>query len=49
MSTLREDNSDEVGLTYEVVISCTRYVSAQTEIKTCIVTCRLSRERLRSG
>ncbi len=27
----------EVGLTYEIVISRTRYVSAQTEIKTQIV------------
>src|ERR1700727_1115280 len=32
----------EVGPMYEVVISCTQYVSAQTEIKTCIVACRVS-------
>jgi pre-mRNA-splicing helicase BRR2 len=29
----------EVGLTYEVTISHTQYLSAQTEIKTCIVAC----------
>jgi len=49
MSTPHDDNGDEVGPTYEVVISCTRYVSAQTEIKTHIVACGLSRECLRSG
>ena len=32
----------EVGPTYEVVISRTRYVSAQTEIKTRIVACSVS-------
>ena len=32
----------EVGPTYEVIISCTRYVSAQTEIKTRIVACGVS-------
>ena len=32
----------EVGPTYEVVISRTRYVSAQTEIKTRIVACGVS-------
>jgi len=49
MLTLRDDNGDEIGPTYEVVISCMHYVSAQTEIKTRIVTSRLSRECLRSG
>jgi hypothetical protein len=29
----------EFGLTYEVVISRTCYVTAQTEVKTCIVAC----------
>lgn len=32
----------DVGPTYEVVISRTRYVSAQTEIKTRIVACGVS-------
>ena len=32
----------EVGPTYEVIISRTRYVSAQTEIKTRIVACGVS-------
>jgi pre-mRNA-splicing helicase BRR2 len=32
----------EIGPTYEVVISRTRYVSAQTEVKTRIVTCGVS-------
>ena len=32
----------EVGPTYEVVISRTRYVSAQTELKTRIVACGVS-------
>lgn len=32
----------EVGPTYEVVISRTRYVSAQTEVKTRIVACGVS-------
>lgn len=32
----------EVGPTYEVVISRTRYVSAQTDIKTRIVACGVS-------
>lgn len=32
----------EVGPTYEVVVSRTRYVSAQTEIKTRIVACGVS-------
>ena len=42
MSTPRDDNGDEVEPTYEVVISCTRYVFAQTEIKTRILACGLS-------
>jgi pre-mRNA-splicing helicase BRR2 len=36
------DEVQLVGPTYEVVISRTRYVSAQTEIKTCIVACGVS-------
>ena len=32
----------EVGPTYEVIISRTWYISAQTEIKTCIVACGVS-------
>ena len=32
----------EVGPTYEVIISRTRYVSAQTEVKTRIVACGVS-------
>ena len=32
----------EVGPTYEVILSRTRYVSAQTEIKTRIVACGVS-------
>jgi pre-mRNA-splicing helicase BRR2 len=32
----------DVGPTYEVIISRTRYVSAQTEIKTRIVACGVS-------
>lgn len=32
----------EIGPTYEVVISRTRYVSAQTEVKTRIVACGVS-------
>ena len=34
--------SGEVGPTYEVIISRTRYVSTQTELKTRIVACRVS-------
>ena len=32
----------EVGPTYEVIVSRTRYVSAQTEVKTRIVACGVS-------
>ena len=32
----------EIGLTYEVIISRTWYVSAQMEIKMCIVACHVS-------
>ena len=42
MSTPHDDNGNEVGPTYEVVISCMRYVFVQTKIKTHIVACRLS-------
>ena len=42
MSTLCDDNGDEVGPTYEVIISCTCYVFAQTEIKIRILACGLS-------
>ena len=42
MSTPLDDKGNEVGPTYEVVISCTCYVSAETEIKTRIVACGLS-------